>query len=545
MSQRPLSTVLAQRAARPPRSPTDGDPLRRVYVLFPAERGAAASAAVYASLHDIVLRARSAADDVRRRVLVHQLVQYRAAQAAARNNRRPTDALVDSLVVHAMDPTLAVEHPVVDVPQIPRPDPLDAAVRWSLPSNRSHSCFCDVVLVAMFMSSTAYDALLAGWHVVLWRDAYVRAGMARLGVQWPFALFPDVTDLPCFHEQLRQQQAAGETDAEAVRLARESALRIAEQVRRLLADSVVVNMRTVVHDETLRRQFVAAVTDGVEQLRRTLSEQCALFDVEEATGEAVFGPDDAAVFFHALLDVGGWGPAFLPVVRNVRAQRFSLVLPGTTRDLLADVPPRVTAEVSPTVRVPVLSFPQGAGGTTLQAVIDAAFLHDPVVEDSPSIRSHLDYILRERPDLASEFVPVLLPMRQPKTWTSDWQRLARVPDVFVFALARGAHSSAGPDVQRVFTAASVERGERVLVPVLDGGVDARLPYRVAAMVLEQGLHYTLYLRVGGVGDQWYFYDDQSSEMPRVDIHQEPLRTTIAQNAYLFWAVREQLRPEPI
>ncbi|KKL98621.1 hypothetical protein LCGC14_1822600 [marine sediment metagenome] len=516
MSTRPLSAVLAERATRPPRSPTAaGDALRRVYELFPAERDAATSAAVYAGLYAAVLRARSAAaarggggDDARRRVMVHQLVQYRRAQIAAAGSgeQRPWDALIDSLLVYAMDPAAPLlEHPVAGVPDIPQPGTLETDLRWSMPLNRESSCFCDVVVAAMFMSGTSYDVLLTGVHLPLWRDAHVRNALIPLQLAWVDALFPSVTDTRCYGVQFDEETEKGAAPEDAARDARSIALRTAEEARALLKDTIVTNMRTLVPDDARRRDSVRRVTDGVTLLRLLIAERCKLFDVDPETGAVRFGTEDAVVFFHAILDVGGWGPAFLPVVRTVRAASFSLVLPGRTRNLLADVPPLVSAEVSSVVRVPVLDIPDDAGGT-LQAVFDAAFsgVSEVGIEDAGS--THMQHILTQRPDLADVLIPVLFPLRRPKAITSIWHRLARVPDTFVFALRRGVHSSVLARVERVFTPAEVGDGERLSVPLLDADGRARFVYRIAAMVLERGEHYTLYLRVGG-GDQWYFYDD--------------------------------------
>lgn len=442
-------------------------------------------------------------------------------------------AYLDSLIVFLMDPvSLSFPPPSFNLPTLAKTHFGTVVV----PSNEAgNSCFCDVVLVAMFLATDRYDVLLVKENMFsfFWKDDFLQD--MDLVMNWVSSIQSSLDTSACFEQQRKKDPVdALKKTADA-----------ADNIRTLLREHIVLPMRTPAQEDTYPIQTFA-LGRAVSTFRRQLIKDC---------GRGTMGQDDASEMFRTILEVGGWGPLFFPMTRETRVDTFVDFL--GKESLFENVPALVRSHIQ-APELPRLEFSKGfKTGDSLQRLIDMNFLGEVRDEEhifmeplSPGVFE--DYIFEHDPDM---YLTNLESFQKNgfRVRTVISPRLARVPDLFAFAVARGVPGVLFPEGRRVFTRVSIPVGEIIRVPFLDHTpeVPNETMYRVVAMACHLGVggeagHYVLYFRYAE-GNTWYFYDDMNATLNVVDIHEDvkPVfavhasshRQVIQENAYLFWAIK--------
>ncbi len=492
-------------------SDSESDAARALVGLFPS-LPASRAWLLYDSLRRAVLRAPGPTHASLRRVLAAQI-----PGVVARVLESPVaGAYVGSLLAMLIDPTPAFVpsgFPGVPCPPIS----VDGRTAAMVPSNSSgSSCFCDVVLVAMFLATRGYDEVLSRDPFArAWRDSLVYDD-ALVGLGWLKKLREDVKTSPCFSRHLER----GETESSAVA----NTERDGRKTQTLLRERIVRPMRTRVSVSALGTAG-NILGDVVSELRSALLE-CGFM------GE-LFQQEDSEELFEAILRVGEWRALFLPIVRRTREITFRGTVGG--HDLAKAVPPRTVVEMDP-VHV-ILQFPPDPRreGEPLQGLLTSTyFLPEESWEELN--RSYLEYIREAAPKLRKVDDEGFLSVDASARIVTR-ERLLKVPDPFAFSLRRVTHERGSPERNNI---KALLPGDGVLeIPSPERG----LRYRIFAIACQTGGdqsgHYFLYFRCSGSrdADSWYYYNDRGPELKRVDVRDPWEENFISQNAYLFWAER--------
>ncbi len=477
-----------------------------------------------------------------RRLLVSEIVAHRLVfgEKESTGTLAPALGYMESLVASLIEPSV----------ELPRLDTLPGIVIAGrgtsivVPRNMSGtSCFCDVVLVAMFLATDQYDTIFApgASFANLWQDAMpLRA--AQVMADWVpnlAILLPE--ESPCFTEQFEIDEENAE---ENTRRAVKRLVRQLENIVRLMR----VPAPLTDYDKKARDLGL-----NVTQFRLTLFNDCLRHGARDR--EALV-EDDAAEMYRIILQLGGWSPIFMPIVRQARVDHFKKY--QTDVFLLDGVSPLVRVNILPPGPQRLDFVAEFTDGESLQQLINLNFLgevHD--VENVTLPRSatllrenpFAQHIKQVDPDMYGHELRSLQSVGF-TVHTTTKLRLAYVPKVFVFSLARGVPSRLSRESHRVFTQVSLAPGQTLDIPVLES--EALVKYRIIAMACHilfgsTSGHYVLYFRRGGI-NPWFFYNDLGAQIERVDLDDpsgmlpmgNPSMTNkefVERNAYLFWATR--------
>ncbi len=497
---------------------SDSEPAaaRALVTLFPSLPSSRAWL-LYDSLLRAVVRARGPAAASRRRVLAAQIpgvVARKMGNSAAR-------AYVGSLLAMLIDPI-----PIPPPPEFPGvPCPLvSSRMRVPVPEHSGgSSCFCDVVLVAMFLGTSGYDELLfRKASSPVWQDALVDDKAIPSPV-WVHELRWNLEINRCFarHKYLGMNEEAAE----------KATLEDIKGLQRLLAEGIAGPMRTLIPKD-LFVQESHKIGESVIQLRKRLRD-CGFMGVGGAQ-------EDSEELFNAILYMGEWNGLFWPILRKTLKRTIT----GTVRGqrLEKSIPPRTTVTIDVTFLF--INFPPDPLGS----VFPLPHLLQHLLDDAYSSSSSTDEVEKELGegdfDYIRENLQSLTHLTDDELGAGDLEiqyvskeRLLRVPDPFAFSLRRMTHEHG----------AAVRKENLVLLPddhvieVPSPGGDLR--YRIFAIACQEGTarsgHYTLYFRCSGSPDpnSWYYYNDMGPKLTAVDMGNEKRKNFISKNAYLFWAER--------
>ncbi len=496
-------------------SDSDSEPAaaRALVAMFPSLPSSRAWL-LYDSLLRAVVRARGPAAASRRRVLAAQI----PGVVAMMWDHPVVRTHVGSLLAMLVDPTLVEPPPGFPARAPCPPVDRDRRMKATVPSNSSgSSCFCDVVLVAMFLATQGYDE-------VLYREPFERGWRDKIvyddnlvGLDWLEKLREEATSSPCFIQH--QKQGADESLAVALTLEK------SEEMQALLVDRIVRPMRLMVSVDILQCE-ANALGKVISELREGLLE-CGFMG-------QLFGQEDSEELFTGILRIGEWDALFLPIVRLTHENTFSGTVGGY--DLSKTVPKHVVVDLDPVHAI--LEFPTEprGEGEPLQRLLDSSYFR-PVESWEELNESYLKYIWEVAPELKGKTKSDFLSVNATVRTVSQWQ-LLRVPDPFAFSLRRLTYERG----------VVVRNENRVLLPK-DGIIEIPPPatdlrYRIFAIACQFGEadrgHYVLYFRCSGSSDSdsWYYYNDTGGpELIAVNMREEEREIFISKNAYLFWAER--------
>ncbi len=466
--------------------------------------------------------ARRPPDLFRRRLVVLELAALRPSVA---DRDAFSAAFLDSLLISSLDPVPWAEPVDETVPGFVRPLPLalfsSAAGNAVMPRNVANSCFCDSVIVAMFLATDAYDRHLSEEPFLLpWRDS--PGGVPHPAPEWLRETVPVVENSLCYQKNAEALGLNSDPPAATPEEVKQFTLESIRKLQGTLRDLVVNVMRVRVSD---REQYLGAqetIGLAIENFRETLSQECG-------GGEGVAGQEDAVEFYEHILQAGGWLPLHSVTFRTVKKTTY--VDRDASRNLFASLIPTYSVHVD--LRA-ALRTRLGERRAPLQELIDAAFrpvlstdvitpkrdtgVFEAAYEQDPRLRENV----AKYPD-TTEF----------ELSFETTEEIARLPDdVLVFVVDRFALEEG--EMRRVATEVDLPRDGVVR---FRGSVD----YSLIAVVCRigdtpQGAHYFLYFRRG---DRWYRYDDTvtSPEEPArsVRLTDEAVRKEIEETGTIFWA----------
>lgn len=512
----------------------NADSLLAVHRLFPGRTSTISLWIAYENLYEKALRSRLVNGDLSwytRRVLVRQIIALKKQFTLTLDDPRKVEVFLDSLILISMDVLPKITNPVVEFPLVDFPlKPLTKVA--VVPSNESgSSCFCDVVIVAMFLATDRYDILLTDTNPFqfFWADKFSETEIAL--IPWIINLISFIGKSPCYFVQLEQLTKGSEPRSNIIEdseRAKELTKQKLKQMAILLREHIVKPMRG--YEKTTESNDIGK---SISNLRTKITDECGR--LKSSIGE--FRQDDASEFFRTLLEIGGWQSIFLPVLRHVRTDTFSESGVPRTLDKVRGVKPWIRT----TIEAPgIIQF--SIHDDSIQTAIDHFFFEaDENVDKDIESGTFFEHVLLQDPNLIGTISSINVD-------TSIEKQLFRLSDPLVFTLKRVVPTRFNPKGERIFTRVSIPPDDQIKFPIMESHTDKQsaIPYRIYAIVCHSGAtalsgHYVLYFRYG---NRWYFYDDAFPvKFEEVSIHDDPKkkkedhRGFVQRNAYLFWAER--------
>lgn len=446
----------------------------------------------------------------------------------------PTTFL-DSLIVFLMD----IE-PYTGLTSIPRLSTLievDSQGRklWHvLPYNvLGTSCFCDSVIVAMFIATDFYDIMLDSEETFTpfpWEDKQLIGGkFAGKYRTWIRDMKSDVKKSACYRTQeLEKEEKRGETkeikplEDEEVEEIRRETIGAAKEIQTLMRE-IVTSMRDHVPkgstDKVSGNTYEYVLGGKVSGLRKELSSKCRRGEAE--------AQEDIAEMFRSLLELGSWENRFLPVTLRIDSQEYY-----QDSNLLY---------------------------TNTKVVIEPPDL--PFFSMKTRETQSLQELISMHLNVATKIDPTYIKSIQLNQVISSTSGFLRLPDVLPFRIQRFDFVAWDKPSRKISTHVTIPKNQELVIPVMSFSAsiistgkppfhaENNWKYRITAMACHLGAtdlggHYVLYFRYNGSGEDWYYYNDMNSDekkenrLLKVDIFEDKIhRDTIEQNAYLFWAKR--------
>ncbi len=404
-----------------------------------------------------------------------------------------------------------------------------------VPQNSSgNSCFCDVVLVAMFLSTTTYDLIFQkdNLFTYLWEDELFLKGLPEETM-----MENKITNSKCFLLQLERLQKMDMTVLEIQKKAIENTKKIASK----LLDSLLViakNLRKTLTFRTLEEESVD-LGEKVELFRILLAKECKWQEKLEQ--------EDAAEFFETILGIGNFESAFFSMTRKIRIDSFSSQKQG---HIFQKIPPFIrTFNNAPswqTLEIDLfLKINAFKEGNSIQKLIDLEFLEEmSQTEHKKGIDNVFVSYMRSIDKTMVDTNELFLINEGFTVNTREVMRFIKVPKVFFFVLRRTVQRelpTGEKTLVRPATKVTIPEDEKITIPVFES--NDKFHYRITAIACQIGSldvgHYVLYFRYANL-DQWLYYDDLRGKkgVVQVDIHAEGFhKKSIEKNAYLFWASR--------
>lgn len=364
-----------------------------------------------------------------------------------------------------------------------------------LPMNLAESCFCDSVLVAMFLSTDFYDILLNENNnfIFPWKDEGLLDSLYRdreksiTGRKWIKLMKNTVATSACYKPQ------------------KGDATRTVDKVKKIQGKLLDI-VKTIREHQLQDTEKSKELAEKVSQLRKQLKDDC-----ERGT---VVKQEDPIEFFLTILAIGSWGPIFLPIMLEMSNTPVFL---GTS----------ITDRVSVNIALPE------------EQITSFRFMNEDRHPLQTLIDWNLDYIQNgDRTVTSSAFL--------------------RVPEIFAFKVGRIKQVGKGPP-KKDKTEITIPEDDKFKIPVMRLPANINLSvaeigslifnqksnlwdYEIIAIACQTGGvtetgHFVLYFKYNGTGD-WFYYNDAGPVLQKVDIHENGKhKTIIEQNAYLFWAKR--------
>ena len=393
-----------------------------------------------------------------------------------------------------------------------------------LPYNvQGQSCFCDSLLVAMFIAHDFYDIMLDEnqiFNIFPWEDKQLtEERFADEFRPWIGYMKSEAKDSACYKtyekekEETKQEHTLSDKEVEEVRNKTIVSLKELQILMRTLVNYMRQHVKKGSIDENFTNSYETVLGFFVSNLRKELF-KCS-------RGEET-KQEDISEMFRSLLEVGSWGNRFLPVALKINFEEYSrestLLHTNTTV----------------TIQGPDLPF-------FLMKKRETQSLQD-------LISSHLNAVTKEEKE------QVLLKKRKLDRVLSSTSGFVRLPDVLPFRVQRFDFISMDIPSWKIGISVTIPENQELNIPIMSYSAN-NIPmehnwrYRITAMAChlgdtERSGHYVLYFRYNGTGDQWYYYNDVSSsgggknQLLKVDIYKDQNhKDTIEKHAYLFWAKR--------
>ena len=473
---------------------------------------------IYRKLYDISIKTRllNGNDNIskemnwyKRRLLMNSVLEQRKF-IESKEPFKVNQRFLESLIVFLMDMIEDV-NPPQNLNHIP-PEPVSLKDTTIIPPSNptGTSCFCDSVIVAMFISTNKYDIILSKKNLFqpLWADEQ----LSKLKLAWMNPLLNKIEDSLCYTFQLKLAEEKKEE-------AEKKTKKVAEDILVKRMFSIVQQMRTSRsgeasehYDETSRN-----IATEISELRQKLDTECGRGG--GMVGEE-FVQEDASAFFLAILSIGGWSGVFLSSMMELKISSFN-------------ISQEVIEKHGISLEIPGLLINDIEVGTHLQLVINSNW-------DKRKF-----FIEKDDEGMTA--------------WNTS-VGFVRISDPFVFLIQRDKPSG---QEKKISTRITMPEKEIIEIPIMYyQNNETRLDYLPKTTVspifnlfkiiwkyqifailchispgAESG-HYVLYFKYPQSNDNWYYYNDLGPIMQPVDIRNDKEhKQSIETDGYLFWADR--------
>lgn len=392
------------------------------------------------------------------------------------------------------------------------------------PSNYQSSCYCDVVIVSMFLTTNAYDPIFDTqvspfdsnpWEEV---DGYLfqfTTFEEDDPLSWLKNVLPNLRTNPCLKNR---------TEGEAKN--------VIATFKLLLSDFIRGKLRTIHTEDKTDNDWAIEQRDIITQIRKFIRDECG--------GKDLGKPEDASEFFRSILEITGWERIASPIQVQLLTTEYSI----SSRVLsIQNTNSRIEAPEIPQFIISTI----GNHTRTLQSVIDAnlgrldiAEVEDIIIENA---LNEVHQLLREESDLRKMELPSIpYAVRARRLYT--WRSFARIPQSIVFTV-----TPEGTMIGREATSITLEQEDPIIyLPILgipdnNRETNPRMSFRVFSVVVFVPGHYYTYFRYppGDPSAKWYLYNDTSPKIrPIIDPGDETIRKNhIEKQGYMYFCQRIQ------
>lgn len=422
---------------------------------------------------------------------------------------------LDSLILISIDINSRIlESFKKNVPQLKPTIISNTGNKILIPSNSSgSSCFCDSVLVAMFLSTNKYDIIIDETIIpfsFFWEDERLQN---EKDLSWIKLIEKPIEESDCFKIQKNKEKT----------------LEIIKSLRGDL-NVIISKMRKYKDLHVNYTNKSQKLGDMITFFRIKFNNNCKR--------SAPRGQDDPSEFILRILDMGGWGSLFYPIIREIRKDTFEDI---NDKNIFSNVNPFLRISIK-NLNIIYLKPPENP--IELQTLINNYFLTET---------SNILYKPANKNDTFYQYI-----IRQDKNLKNNWLqfkndgfniitsiniKLFRIPDPIILSIPRGSFGS----TERTFTKVFIPKNEIIKISIMESPEKIstlhQIQYRLIAIMChlsatrETG-HYVIYFRYS---DKWYYYDDNELDirdtLQEEDIHDEINKGIIEKNSYVFLATR--------
>ena len=398
--------------------------------------------------------------------------------------------------------------------------PIPSMTNMVGPSNYESSCYCDVVIVSMFLATDAYDSIFDTNLDVFssdhkpWDDDYLFEFIGDDDpLSWLKNVQPNLRTNPCLKDTRNLEDA--KTRITTFKL--------------LLGDLVRGKLREALPADRDENTWAIDQRKVVTEIREFVFRECG--------GAKLGSPEDASEFFQKIMIITGWDTIALPI--RVELWTTEYWIPSLNNLSVRATNSKVVAPDIPIFKI----FMTGNPARTLQSVIDANLgRHLDIAEvEKITITDETNAVhlsLKEEADRRNITLPspgYVVSSRRSYSWTT----FARVPDYIVFKLEPES------GISRTRTRVTLEEDPTISLPILgipdDEGADPRISFRVFSVVIHDPGHWWMYFRYPPDYTEavWYKYDDTS---PKITLAiPEELKLDVEDKGTLYFCQRIEQR----
>ena len=395
----------------------------------------------------------------------------------------------------------------------------------ALPLNIGQSCFCDVVIVAMFLATNRYDVLL---HIpdpfrFLWKDYYLEEDSRSM--PWLKFISIDIENNSCFITQKKTFEDKKISSEKIKILTINETKNLVKTFQETLI-KIATNMRKFSNTSELNKK-IEDLSEEIEILRINFKIVCGLesgFDPK--TGKLI--QEDTEAMFLAILGIGNFEPLFLSIQMSYEEINFFKKVDNTYEKYDIEQLEEYSIE-SPSIKSFQLKKEDNKKDITEIIKKDSDFkLAFKEWKISPNDK-YIKFISPTNPDLAKD----ILDSKNFHLRLRTKQIFVKIPTIFVFSLIRYDITGKSEDISISFN------NEYINVEIL-GKIKK---YRLLAIACHEGVkfsegHYILYFRYQD-GQNWYYYNDLGPQIRLVDFkNNDEFITKRSKQGYLVWAISE-------
>ncbi|KKK91794.1 hypothetical protein LCGC14_2709370, partial [marine sediment metagenome] len=340
------------------------------------------------------------------------------------------------------------------------------------------SCFCDVMIVAMFLSTNFYDRILYETELFEFQWVNVELIEEKENIEWIKFLINDIKRSACFETQKVILQKKKISDKKLENLTEETTKTLMKEFQNILIDTVRI-MRNPIFE---KRYIILSnvISQNITSLRIKLRDSCG-----RGQPSGLF-QEDTVEFFNSIMAIGNWETVYLSIIKEIKEYSFEFKI--RNENIFKNVKPLIKFDIEPPGIFKLLIL-KNLG--ELQKLITTYF--EKKEENTQEIsfkelpESYKNYIFSKDPDSLSKIESD----QKMKIIEKTSRILIRIPDVFVFTLGRITEENT-----KISTNISIPANEILFIPVLRNSNIKK--YKIQAIICQRGDvtggHYLLYFK---------------------------------------------------